>query len=44
MRGAPAEGPSVFAAVQQELGLKIEPHKEVTPILVVDSAERPTAN
>jgi uncharacterized protein (TIGR03435 family) len=44
MRGAPAEGPSVFAAVQQELGLKIEPHKEVTPILVVDSAGKPTAN
>jgi uncharacterized protein (TIGR03435 family) len=44
MRGAPAEGPSVFAAVQSELGLRIEPRVEPTPILVIDSVARPTAN
>jgi uncharacterized protein (TIGR03435 family) len=34
--------PSIFAAVQQQLGLKLESAKSSTEILIVDHAERPT--
>jgi len=36
--------PSIFAAVQQQLGLKLEPSKSSTEILIVDHAERPSEN
>jgi uncharacterized protein (TIGR03435 family) len=32
--------PDFFAAVQQQLGLKLEPKKDFVEILVVDHAER----
>jgi uncharacterized protein (TIGR03435 family) len=38
----PAEstGPSVFAAVQNDLGLKLEARKQSIDILVIDSAQK----
>jgi uncharacterized protein (TIGR03435 family) len=44
--GAPdaEDGLSIFAALQRELGLKLEPRKEPLEMLVIDRAEKPTAN
>jgi uncharacterized protein (TIGR03435 family) len=37
-------GPSVFTAVQEQLGLKLEPSKAQRDALVIDRIERPTPN
>jgi bla regulator protein blaR1 len=45
--GAPPpdmEGPSIFAALQEQLGLKLEAHKEQVDVVVIDHMEEPTAN
>jgi uncharacterized protein (TIGR03435 family) len=36
--------PSLFTAVQEQLGLKLESAKEAAPVLVVDHVEMPTPN
>ena len=37
----PAAGPSIFVAVREQLGLKLEPVDALLPVIVIDQAERP---
>ena len=37
-------GPGLFAALQEQIGLKLAPDKEPVSFLVIDHAEKPTAN
>lgn len=43
---AAADGslPTLFTALQEQLGLKLEPSRTVLDMLVIDSAEKPTEN
>jgi uncharacterized protein (TIGR03435 family) len=41
---ADASGPSIFTAVSEQLGLKLEAQKGPVAVLIVDHVEMPSAN
>ena len=40
----PAEGPSIFVALEEQLGLKLDTERGQVSVLVVDAVSRPTPN
>ena len=42
--GGSANAPDLFTAVQEQLGLKLEPARAPVDILVIDHVERPSEN
>lgn len=43
-RAADLSGPSIFSALEQQLGLKLEPARGQVTVLVIDDMARPSAN
>jgi bla regulator protein BlaR1 len=43
-RPSPETGPTIFTALQEQLGLKLESTKEAVAVLVIDSVNQPSPN
>ena len=43
-RAPESDGVSIFAAVQEQLGLRLDPQRAPVDVLVIDAAEQPTEN
>jgi uncharacterized protein (TIGR03435 family) len=41
---SPGDSPAIFVAIQEQLGLKLKPGKELVEFLVVDRVEKPSEN
>jgi uncharacterized protein (TIGR03435 family) len=41
---SPPDAPSIFVAIEEQLGLKLKPGKELVQFLVVDHVEKPSEN
>jgi uncharacterized protein (TIGR03435 family) len=44
MASADPQYPSIFTAIQEQLGLRLESTKGPVDVLVIDHVERPSAN
>ena len=42
--GPEPDGPSVYTALEEQLGLRLEARKGPVPMIVIDHVERPSAN